>query len=119
MDNSMIISGASTSFISNNSQIDEVKADTQNKEKLSELLSQPERSVTEREAEQVVVQLSDLVQNLQRDLLFSVDKKNGGTILKVVDRNTEEIIREIPSEDIRRIKEKMREVSGLLFKDST
>ena len=56
---------------------------------------------------------------MQRDLLFSVDQKNGGTILKVVDRETEETIREIPSEDIRRIKERMREVSGLLFRDST
>ncbi len=78
-----------------------------------------ELPVDESEAEQVVVQLSELAQNLRRDLLFSVDQKNGGTILKVVDRETEETIREIPSEDIRRIKERMREVSGLLFRDST
>ena len=71
------------------------------------------------EAEAVVVELSSLAQNLQRDLLFSIDEKNGKTILKVVDRETEDIIREIPSEDIRRIKERVAEVSGLLFKDST
>ncbi len=71
------------------------------------------------EAEEIVVELSKMVQNLQRDLVFSLDSKNGSTILRVVDRETEDIIREIPSEDIRRIRERMKEFSGILFKETT
>jgi len=120
MDNSFIISSSPAPVISVVST--ETNKPSEENEPIAEKKLPEEQlsdTLEKSEAEQVVVQLTDLAQNLNRDLLFSVDDSSGNTILKVVDRQTEEVIREIPSEDIRRIKERMREVSGLLFKDST
>ncbi len=70
------------------------------------------------ELDDVVVELNDLAQNLQRDLQFSVDDKSGDTIIKVYDKQTEEIVREIPSAEIRAIKARLQDTAGVIFKDS-
>lgn len=70
------------------------------------------------EVDNVVVELNSLAQNLQRDLLFSVDDKTGDTIIKVTDRQTEEIVREIPSAEIRAVRARLQETAGVIFKDS-
>ncbi len=43
--------------------------------------------------------VNDYVQSVQRDLQFSVDKESERTVIKVVDRDSGDIIRQIP-EDI-------------------
>jgi flagellar protein FlaG len=40
-----------------------------------------------------VAQLNDFVQSVQRDLQFEVDDNLGGTIVRVVDQSTREVIR--------------------------
>jgi flagellar protein FlaG len=62
--------------------------------------------------------MNSVAQNLQRDLLFSVDEKSGGTFVKVIDKETEEVVREIPSKEVREIKARLEEVAGLIFKES-
>ncbi len=52
------------------------------------------------ELESVVSQLKDYVQNLQRDMDFHVDDATGRVVIQVIDSNTEEVIRQIPSEEI-------------------
>ena len=46
-----------------------------------------------------VSQINDHVQNLQRDLVFTVDDVTGKDVVTVIDRQSEEIIRQIPSEE--------------------
>ncbi len=75
-------------------------------------------SYDKEELDGVVSDINKVVQTLQRDLQFSLDEKNGGTILRVLDRETNDTIREIPSAEIRALRERMREVSGIIFKDS-
>jgi len=43
--------------------------------------------------------LNDFVQNIQRNLEFSVDKESGVMVVKVVDAKSEKVIRQIPSEE--------------------
>ena len=50
------------------------------------------------EVEQAVDRLNDYVQLIRRDLQFSVDDETGETIVKVVDSESGELIRQIPSE---------------------
>ncbi|MFW5451314.1 MAG: flagellar protein FlaG [Methylophagaceae bacterium] len=50
-------------------------------------------------AEQVA-QLNDYVQHLNRNLQFSVDEQSGQTVVKVIDVDTEELVRQIPSQEI-------------------
>lgn len=58
---------------------------------------------TEAEAKDLHKAVSDIsayAQNLQRDLQFRVDTELGKMIVSVVDSNTNEVIRQIPSEDV-------------------
>ena len=48
--------------------------------------------------ERAVQSLNSYAQSFQRDLEFSVDEELGRPIVHVVDRNTQEVIRQIPSD---------------------
>ena len=50
--------------------------------------------------EKVVSQINAYVQNTQRDMDFSVDNSTGRVVVRVIDSVTEEIIRQIPSEEM-------------------
>ncbi|WP_347330269.1 flagellar protein FlaG [Marinimicrobium locisalis] len=50
------------------------------------------------EVEEAVTQMNEYIQSTQRDLRFSIDEELGETIVKVVDRQTDEVIRQIPDE---------------------
>lgn len=54
-----------------------------------------------------VAQMNDFIQSTQRDLNFSYDPESGETIVKVLDRNTQEIIRQIPNEIFLRLAQQM------------
>ncbi len=79
---------------------------------------QSEKPISNEELESVVTEMNTVAQDLQRDLLFSVDEKSGGTFVKVIDKETEEVVREIPSKEVREIKARLEEVAGLIFKES-
>lgn len=50
--------------------------------------------------EKVVSQLNAYIQNTQRDVDFSVDDATGRVVVKVIDSESEEVIRQIPSEEM-------------------
>ena len=56
--------------------------------------------VTQEALEEAVSQLKDYVQSLKRDMDFSVDDKTGRFVVKVIDSQTKELIRQIPSEEM-------------------
>lgn len=61
-----------------------------------------------------VERLNENVQQERRDLQFSVDEKSGRTIIKIVDSQTKEVIREIPPEEVRVLAERLEKGQGLL-----
>ena len=74
-----------------------------------------EKQPSKGDIEQSVQDLNSLVQELQRELRFSVDDNSGETIVKVVDRHTDEVVRQIPSEEILQLREKLDAATGALF----
>jgi flagellar protein FlaG len=81
----------------------------------SEAPKQPEKAVevtSQRTArvEKAVEQLNDYVQSLQRDLRFTMDEDLGRAVVRVVDRNTQEVIRQIPNETALRLARNLKEV---------
>jgi len=52
-------------------------------------------------------------------LSFSVDKDNGELIVKVVNKETGEVVREVPPEEIRELRKALAEMKGVLFKKTT
>lgn len=72
------------------------------------------------ESEQVasaVSKITDFVQNFQRDLQFSIDKTSGRTVIEVVDSETKQVIRQIPSEETLRMAEKLNSPESLIFSE--
>jgi flagellar protein FlaG len=59
--------------------------------------------------------IRDHVQSLQRDLNFSVDDSTGQVVVRVVDGDSGTVVRQIPSEDILRLAERLDEMRSLLF----
>lgn len=68
--------------------------------------------------DQAVGSLSAHVQNLHRSLQFSIDKGSGETVVRVVDSETKEVIRQIPSEEVLAIAERLRSASGVLVSET-
>ena len=56
-----------------------------------------------------VDKVNDFVQNVQRDLLFSVDEDTERTVVKVIEASSGEIIRQIPDETFMELARKMKE----------
>ncbi len=65
----------------------------------------------------------ELLDELERDLdtihnvglTFSLHEKTGRTIVKVINKESKEVIREIPSEEILNLVAKLDEMMGILF----
>jgi len=64
-----------------------------------------------------VSQISDFVQNFQRDLVFSIDRDSERLVVKVVDSETQEVIRQIPSEESLRIAKALDSADSLIFRE--
>jgi flagellar protein FlaG len=64
-----------------------------------------------------VKQLNDVAKLYSSQLEFSVDKETNIQVVKVVDQETQKVIRQIPSEDAIRIAKAIDDFRGLLLKD--
>ncbi|BDZ73362.1 MULTISPECIES: flagellar protein FlaG [Methylophaga] len=62
-----------------------------------------------------VAQLNDYMQNMNRNLQFSVDDTSGDTVIKVIDSETEEVVRQIPSEEILEARHAAEKYRGILL----
>ncbi|WP_051302755.1 flagellar protein FlaG [Sedimenticola selenatireducens] len=63
-----------------------------------------------------VEQLNQFAQSVQRKLEFSVDEESGKTVIKVIDKESGEMVRSIPSEDVLDMQQRLRETSEAIFK---
>ncbi|MCP4992931.1 MAG: flagellar protein FlaG [Gammaproteobacteria bacterium] len=78
--------------------------------------AEPDGSALEgKQLEEMVDDLNGLAQAVQRQLQFSVDGEDGKVYVKVVDAETKDVIREIPSEEIRNMQRHLRDVSNMMF----
>lgn len=66
-----------------------------------------------------VKQMNEYIQSTQRDLNFTYDPASGDMVVKVLDRATQEVIRQIPDQIFLRISQSMApEQPGQLFNAS-
>jgi len=65
---------------------------------------------------QVVSELSDMMSMMRKGLAFKVDENSGQAVVTVLDRDTGDVIRQMPSEEALKLAEKLSEVTGLLMK---
>ena len=81
---------------------------------------QPETPATPASANQVqqaVEEIQQTMEKLAQNLQFLIDKDTGITVIKVLDSQTQEVIRQIPTEEAVSIARTLDKVQGLLFND--
>lgn len=66
---------------------------------------------------QATEQINQVVQKLGRDLQFSVDPDTHTQVVKVVDTQTKEVIRQMPTQEMLAIAKALDKLQGLLLKD--
>ncbi|MGI2057872.1 flagellar protein FlaG [Shewanella baltica] len=65
---------------------------------------------------QLATDLSDMMSMMRKGLAFKVDETSGQAVVTVLDRDTGDVIRQMPSEEALALAEKLSEVTGLLMK---
>lgn len=73
------------------------------------------RQADEKALQQAVDELQRKVQISASNLHFSIDRETGRTVVKVTDVNTQEVIRQIPPEEILHLDQALDRVWGLLL----
>lgn len=76
---------------------------------LTEKKTQPR----EEDIDQAIRELNENSQVIQRELHFTIDKDSGHTVIKVIDSKTEEVIRQIPGEEMLKVARRLNENSNL------
>jgi len=66
--------------------------------------------------EELTEELNEYMDDLQTNLGFNVKKDmKHQVVVEIKNRKTDELVKQIPSEELLKIKEKMEELTGLLF----
>lgn len=63
----------------------------------------------------VVKELNEAMRIISTSLSFSIDQATGKTVIRVLDDETKQVIRQIPSEDLLRVAARITELLGVLF----
>lgn len=64
-----------------------------------------------------VKQIEQFTQSVAQNLKFSIDEDTGKTVVKIMDSQTNELIRQIPSEEAINIARTLGKIEGVLFND--
>lgn len=65
---------------------------------------------------QAVEDVKVAISAVTNDLTFSIDDDTGRTVVKIIDRETEELIRQIPSEEVLLMAKALDKLKGILVK---
>lgn len=93
--------------VSNDSKI----SDEQSKSQTEFAPEQLERG----QLESVAQQLQDFMQSMNRSVQFQVDEESGRDVIRVLDKQSGEVIKQYPSEEVLDLVSKLSQSAGLLF----
>ncbi len=77
--------------------------------------TETESQDTKETLNEVVSDLNEFVQTLRRELQFSVDEDTGRSVVTVLNKETDEIVRQIPSEEVLAISSFLKSHAGMLI----
>jgi flagellar protein FlaG len=66
----------------------------------------------------VIRDIQRVSEAFNRHLTFTLNEKLGQVVVKVIDNDTDKVVREIPPAELQRVYERIRDVMGLLFDKS-
>lgn len=103
-----------------NQAVDAVKSRSAVDPKVQSIQLANNEKTAEESREQVseaVKKINDVIQVVDRNLEFTVDKDTDMTVVKVIDSESKEVIRQIPSEEVVQIAKALDKLQGLLLRD--
>lgn len=71
---------------------------------------------TAAELQEALDQFKTAISVVANELTFSIDEDSGRTLVKIIDRETDEVIKQIPSEEMLQIAKALDKLQGLLVK---
>lgn len=69
------------------------------------------------EIQKILDEMNTQLNIMNRSIQFSIDESSHDIVVRVVDKDTGEVIREVPPESIQKLREKMAELTGLLVEE--
>ena len=84
----------------------------QSTEQRGDPVSKP--AISTQEVQRLVDNFSELAKRMDRELEFRVDEITGKTVVTVMERESEEIIRQIPSEELLVLAQRLKAGGGLI-----
>lgn len=94
---------------------DEVQTDklaTEAAMKMNDSEQQDKGLMTSEQLEKVAQKLQDFVGEMNKGLEFSVDKDSGRDVIKVIDKNSGDLIKQYPTEEVLDLVAKLSEATG-------
>ncbi len=73
------------------------------------------RDITREDVEATVEALKEMTATLQTKMDFSINESTNSLVVKVVDQDTEKVIKQFPAEELLELQEKMQDLTGFLF----
>lgn len=67
------------------------------------------------EVEVLVADLRELTENLHTKLNFSINEPTNDIVVKIIEKDTDEVIKQFPPEELLELQEKMMDLTGFLF----
>lgn len=69
--------------------------------------------------DEIVSEVSASLKRLNTELRIEVDKSSDEVIVKIVDKDSGSIIKEIPPEEMQTVKDRMEDLRGILYRKTT
>ncbi|HEY8099806.1 MAG TPA: flagellar protein FlaG [Burkholderiaceae bacterium] len=79
-------------------------------------VQQPDPAAHMAQVTQAIKDINKSMEGLSQGLEFSVDKDTNETVVKVIDQETKEVIRQMPTKEALEIAKALDQVQGLLIK---
>ena len=68
--------------------------------------------------DRTVQQLNELAQTVRREIRFTIDDSTGRTVINVLDAETEELVRQIPSEEVLTVAARLKDEADSVLVDA-
>ncbi len=102
------------------SQLQHIEASTHIQQKTEaesaeEKTVQASSEVTSQDVMDFLDSFQDMSETIQTKLNFSVHEENNEIIIRVIDKESNQLIRQFPSDEMLSLQDKMRDLAGFLF----
>ena len=87
------------------------------KDKQDEEIKKHQKEIKSDELQELTKKLNQEMAPLNPDIKFQYNDKVNELVVNVIDKNTDKVIRKIPSDEALKIMEQMRKLVGALFDD--